>query len=162
VGAESESEPPNSDPAQIRRLSFITLLFHQATIDYRRCLTELPAFCNHDDPSRADSGRCPVLRFVPPHQFRVKRRPWQPQCPLNADFVLQPGGCLSLAKQCAEPATRDRSVEIRTRSRWTPSCLSQREIYQGLNYEEAWWNAVGACGAMATMKGHSSKGISSQ
>jgi hypothetical protein len=41
------------------------------------------------------------------HQFRVKRRPRQPQRLPNADFVLQPGGCCEHLKPrigwCLEP-----------------------------------------------------------
>jgi hypothetical protein len=48
-------------------------------------------------PPRADSGRWPLPRSVPPHQFGVKRRFRQPQRLLQADFVLQPRWCLSLA-----------------------------------------------------------------
>jgi hypothetical protein len=64
----------------------------------------LPALSHRADrclqpqrPPRANPGRCPLLLSVPPHQFRVKRRPRQLQRLLNAGFVLQPGRCLSLA-----------------------------------------------------------------
>src|SRR2546423_702687 len=48
-------------------------------------------------PPRADSGRWSLLRSVPPHQFGIKCRLRQPQRFLQADFVLQPRRCLSLA-----------------------------------------------------------------
>ena len=48
-------------------------------------------------PPRADPGRCLLLRSVPPYQFGVKRRLGQPHRLLQADFVLQPRRCLSLA-----------------------------------------------------------------
>jgi hypothetical protein len=42
---------------------------------------------------------------VPPHQFGVEGRPGQPQRLRNADFVLQPRRCLSLADKYTGPVS---------------------------------------------------------
>jgi hypothetical protein len=57
-----------------------------------------PARCLQPQrPPCANSGPRPLLPSVPPHQFPGERRPRQPQRLLNADFVLKPRRCLSLA-----------------------------------------------------------------
>jgi hypothetical protein len=66
--------------------SLLTLLCHRVTrsLQPRR-------------PLRADPRGGPLLRSIPPYQFGVEGRPGQPQRLRNADFVLQPRRCLSLA-----------------------------------------------------------------
>src|SRR3954452_20308644 len=65
-GAGAEQEPANSDSAQIQRPSSTKPTFHQATVDYRRCLTELPVFCNRDDHlvRTLVAARCSTLYFL--------------------------------------------------------------------------------------------------
>ncbi len=43
--------------------------FHQATVDYRRYLSELPACCTRDDHLVRGSSHCSVLRSIFPDQF---------------------------------------------------------------------------------------------
>src|ERR1700722_1233148 len=77
---------------------FPATFLHQATVDYRRCsLTEPPASRNRDDHLVRTLVAAPLPRPVPPHRFGVERRLRQPQRLLQADFVLQPRRCLSLA-----------------------------------------------------------------
>jgi hypothetical protein len=58
-------------------------IFHQV-VNYRRAARSLQP----RRLPRVDCGRRPLLRVVPLHQLRVKRRPRQPQRLRSADFTL--------------------------------------------------------------------------